>query len=666
MKTEDIDNIVMSKMNTVFNFLKQEGFGLFIPNFQREYRWSEDSVTHLISDLFLKFSEYIDDQMTIKYIGSIILHLNYYDKNENRSKLYTRVDAVIDGQQRLITFLILLFVLYDILEEILKTTNDNIKINKLFDEIKKACWVNDNELPKMYAEADSLDNTNMHSKISYLWNNRKTTNNNNIINRNYNIIKTMIFEEFMNNVNNISYNNLLSDSRYKYNDIKIDKNNVIDIKIIYYFSMFLLENVTFTEVSVKKEDIIFDIFESLNTSGEPLNAFDTFKPKVISYSNDYKSICRTFKLIDDYLDNCSSDKKQKNLSYFIIPFSLSYSGYKMSFHMRDQSKYLFKTFEKAEKKDFLNKLDKCLEFYLETWLKKKTLESNEATLLLKVLVDSGHKLSLSLYFIFLMRNLINDDYIKAYVAFILYWRLCSSGTSQIDEEIRKIFYITNKESLAYINKNIEIISIDKFKTILCRSIRKNIIKNKEDFIFKAKGNQIYSNKALAKFTILISNHNTTIHNDGELIRDSRGAELNIKYFDYTLEHIAPQKKNGFWTKEIYDNIIPNTIGNLTLLPSSINSVLGNSEWKKKSEIYELLSEDKLEDFQTKIKQINNSKPINKNKLKLLENSDYINVLKSLPRYGDTWGVLEIEKRTKNLLSLTYDFLKNWLDIENDN
>ena len=44
---------------------------------------------------------------------------------------------------------------------------------------------------------------------------------------------------------------------------------------------FLMEGVTVTVLSVYNENYAFDMFESLNTTGEPLTAFETFKPKVI-------------------------------------------------------------------------------------------------------------------------------------------------------------------------------------------------------------------------------------------------------------------------------------------------------------------------------------------------------------------------------------------------
>ena len=34
-------------------------------------------------------------------------------------------------------------------------------------------------------------------------------------------------------------------------------------------------------VSASKEEYAFDMFESLNTTGEPLTAFETFRPRVI-------------------------------------------------------------------------------------------------------------------------------------------------------------------------------------------------------------------------------------------------------------------------------------------------------------------------------------------------------------------------------------------------
>ena len=52
---------------------------------------------------------------------------------------------------------------------------------------------------------------------------------------------------------------------------------------ITLFSYYLLKSVVLTRVETDDEDYAFDIFDSLNTTGAPLTAIETFKPRVISF-----------------------------------------------------------------------------------------------------------------------------------------------------------------------------------------------------------------------------------------------------------------------------------------------------------------------------------------------------------------------------------------------
>ena len=49
------------------------------------------------------------------------------------------------------------------------------------------------------------------------------------------------------------------------------------------FSSYLLHCVVLTRVETKDESRAFDIFDALNTTGEPLTAIETFKPRVMQY-----------------------------------------------------------------------------------------------------------------------------------------------------------------------------------------------------------------------------------------------------------------------------------------------------------------------------------------------------------------------------------------------
>ena len=47
------------------------------------------------------------------------------------------------------------------------------------------------------------------------------------------------------------------------------------------FSKYFLERVLLVRIKTKDESYAFDMFESLNTTGTELTAFETFKPQII-------------------------------------------------------------------------------------------------------------------------------------------------------------------------------------------------------------------------------------------------------------------------------------------------------------------------------------------------------------------------------------------------
>lgn len=78
---------------------------LSIPMYQRPYRWSTDSALTLVMDIYEAFLNGISEYR----IGSIVLHKITDDKNE--------ILNIVDGQQRLTTIAIMLYVFQELLGE---------------------------------------------------------------------------------------------------------------------------------------------------------------------------------------------------------------------------------------------------------------------------------------------------------------------------------------------------------------------------------------------------------------------------------------------------------------------------------------------------------------------------------------------------------------------
>ncbi|VEJ52365.1 Uncharacterized conserved protein [Campylobacter insulaenigrae] len=105
-----------------FNFIRDEK-RIVVPFFQRPYVWKKENWEQLLNDLKNSFIEKKEH-----FLGSIILKRS--DKVENYS-------IVIDGQQRLTTFSILIKVLYNSLDNQQKNYFKDYLFENFTDDIPK-------------------------------------------------------------------------------------------------------------------------------------------------------------------------------------------------------------------------------------------------------------------------------------------------------------------------------------------------------------------------------------------------------------------------------------------------------------------------------------------------------------------------------------------------
>ena len=122
---------------------------------------------------------------------------------------------------------------------------------------------------------------------------------------------------------------------------------------IMLFSHYLLKSVILTRVEAKDEDSAFDIFDSLNTTGEPLTAIETFKPRVISFENEKTGYSgseteKQFKRLEENLNYIETDKRQTATKEMLVTFALYLEGYKLAQNFAVQRAYLRTNFDEAQ------------------------------------------------------------------------------------------------------------------------------------------------------------------------------------------------------------------------------------------------------------------------------------------------------------------------------
>jgi len=109
---------------------------------------------------------------------------------------------------------------------------------------------------------------------------------------------------------------------------------------------YLLQRCCFTLIEPVSENWAFDMFQSLNATGTPLTALETFKPLVVSLvasnnggfkgskSEEY------FEQVDQLLGSLSASSKNKLTNDYLTVFALTHDGTKLSTQFSAQRRWL--------------------------------------------------------------------------------------------------------------------------------------------------------------------------------------------------------------------------------------------------------------------------------------------------------------------------------------
>lgn len=239
-----------------------------IPIYQRPYSWTEEQIKKFISDIFRSFYGY--DKKTPSepmFIGTMQLSEKKFITANKSSQ------NIIDGQQRLTTFLVLLKLL-----KIQFPENKELKnISLQWLETR----VNNGEQNKYLQEFISSDNIEI---------------SNNAINKNKYIQNASIIKEILDE------------------ELKDDKNEDVDFDLDSFLK-HLLSNIYFVIIETKAGlSKTLQIFDAINTTGLDLNGGDIFKIRMYEYLTDKKKYGeKAFKEISNLYAEIDRQNNEYNL-----------------------------------------------------------------------------------------------------------------------------------------------------------------------------------------------------------------------------------------------------------------------------------------------------------------------------------------------------------------
>ncbi|WP_171172905.1 DUF262 domain-containing HNH endonuclease family protein [Ruegeria sp. HKCCA5929] len=769
----DIESVFKATAQSSWSFLITNGQGCYIPAYQRPFSWGADNVDRLFEDAIHGLHLLHKRSNTISFLGTIIaIHDTKHVTVQPifKTEMPSKVMTIIDGQQRISTFLMINVAIHNLLcrwqEQTAKSSGAHFEwireqVEKLVADLNDALFLdmrtgdkNHRYYPRIVRSYEDVWSKRdvqavYRSPIArLLWEyflhtkdkpgnlfryNPKDENGNS--DQHYSAVVD-VFRYVVKCIKNIAdwkdadndfpellgivQNKSLCDAIWGFDlpneVVEFVRDGVEDEEYgtfsnmlrLLVLSKYLNDRMAFTVVTAESEDDAFDMFEALNTTGEPLTAFETFKPKVIEAEEMAKyEKSPSFQFVGEieaYLEKFKkAEEKQKATSEMLVPFALSETGEKLQKKLVDQRKYLRDQFDGAdlstleEKREFVQRLSNLAKFMRTIWKGSKDEKislragkklDTETLVGLEVLKEINHHIvAAPLTRFFGEFEVASDDdvdakfenfesAIRASIAFSVMWRAVYGGAAGIDTRYRQVLSdkIDNKYGplAARPKGHVGSVSLPNYKKALKSILIDEGIADKKNWVKAVIRKPIYPQKTIARYLLFLASHDAVPDTAKPgLIKKGRKGTLPLLSIerwhdkDYlTVEHIAPQKSAGGWDGSIFDD--PETVdllGNLTLLPGAENGMVGNRSWKHKRLLYRLLSaetDEELVERKADCKKVGLT--ISRKGEEILKNATYLPLCKSLADKSDEWTLEFLNSRSKRLAELSWERLSVWLEL----
>ncbi|BBB58704.1 hypothetical protein UNDKW_0431 [Undibacterium sp. KW1] len=478
---------------------------------------------------------------------------------------------------------------------------------------------------------------------------------------------------------------------------------------LLFFSKFALERITLVVVTATTEDFAFDVFEALNTTGQPLTAIETFTPKVVQSVGlvDYNS-SEEKKQIDSafaYLKKATkAEDRQKRSAELLVAFSLAEKGEKRSKNLADQRRFMHETFgactSRKDQQQFIRHLADLSRFFDSTWVDGSirpqvgTIKLDDlAALCIRFLVDLGHTITAPLLAQYAAAVLAATDaeernaalselssVAQAVVAFAVFWRASRTTTDGIDKVFRDLM---SKGATSYglrplargLRGDTALPKATVIQAVLVARLKADrasggaSIGDKNEWVDKVIAQPLYDvNITLARFVLLVAFHDVVEGSNGQLIAGKIGTHNTLKFDEWvgdkylTVEHIAPRSRGKDWPEDLYSDDQFERLGNLTLLPLNANQSLSARSWQHKRSLYGALAAKTSSESEAIVNQMK-ADGVDVSKVAgSIYSGQFLPHVHVLSNIQGEWNLATVENRGRELAELTWLRLAPWLGM----
>ena len=524
----------------VMEFLRDGATNSFlIPDYQRKYDWDTDNVNLLFDDL-KEFSESQNNNGTDDkyFLGTIVSWIN--DVTGERE--------IIDGQQRIISLLMLLRAIYTKLSAQEARSDD---VNERLKEIQTTIWRRLNkgstkvDYGKNYIRSESIDDGYKDSLQSILTTGRAaSTSKRDTYSINYKLLQG-----------------------------KYDELYRRDQSLAEWFIYYTLQQTIIFSIEAATRDTALTIFSTINDRGKSLSDIDIVRSKIYgslnkeqrkSFNEGWSNIVGRLQNMDETMDDIL-----ENYMYYVRA---------LNGDTNQTSKGLKNYFSQEQlnalkDKDILRTLDRIVDFWsavnkLEPIDDEPWSEDNNILQLFDVMQKFKNYSWRSAAVVYYLTHVAEPDFRQNFLLFL-----------------RKLFsqymplYILNA-SRTFLRPKILRLNIEVIKS------------NHPKFDFQETGDNDLSspvNINRLKQNIISQTDATLRKILLKLAAYSRDEQTDLLPRNFEIEHILPKQwyatySNKGYTKEKFDEYVEQ-IGNLTPLEKKLNRKLSNAPFARKKEFY---------------------------------------------------------------------------------
>ncbi|MBR1579382.1 MAG: DUF262 domain-containing protein [Selenomonadaceae bacterium] len=523
----------------VMEFLRDGATNSFlIPDYQRKYDWDTDNVNLLFDDL-KEFAENQNNNGTDDkyFLGTIVSWINGAGERE-----------IIDGQQRIVSLLMLLRAIYTKLSTQEARSDD---VNERLKEIQTTIWRRLNkgstkvDYGKNYIRSESIDDGYKDSLQSILTTGRAASKN-------------------KRDAYSINYKLLQS---------KYDELYRRDQSLAEWFIYYTLQQTIIFSIEAATRDTALTIFSTINDRGKSLSDIDIVRSKIYgslnkeqrkSFNEGWSNLVSRLQNMDETMDDIL-----ENYMYYVRA---------LNGDTNQTSKSLKNYFSQEQlnalkDKDIIRTLDRIVDFWsavnkLEPIDDEPWSEDNNILQLFDVMQKFKNYSWRSAAVVYYLTHVTEPDFRQNFLLFL-----------------RKLFsqymplYILNA-SRTFLRPKILKLDIEVIKS------------SHPKFDFQETGDNDLSspvNINRLKQNIISQTDATLRRILLKLAAYSRDEQTELLPRNFEVEHILPKQwyatySNKGYTKEKFDEYVEQ-LGNLTPLEKKLNRKLSNAPFARKKEFY---------------------------------------------------------------------------------